>query len=195
MICPNCGRELAEGEICTCQQQPIYEAPATAPAEPVAPAYEAPAEPAAPAYEAPVYNPPVQDPVYDPAQGYYDPNAQQVPPYQQPYYPQPPMQPMVARTDYPEGYKIKKKYIAVILAFAFNGLGLYNFYLGNKTKGIIQVLLCTVGSIFLGLGPVAATIWAVVEGVLLLTEQMDTDADGFKIQTFEESLAAQMKKD
>ena len=43
-----------------------------------------------------------------------------------------------ARTDYPEGYKIKKKYVAVILAFTFGWLGIHNFYLGNKTKAIVK---------------------------------------------------------
>ena len=100
-----------------------------------------------------------------------------------------------ARTDYPEGYKIKKKYVAVILAFTFGWLGIHNFYLGNKTKAIVQVILGTVGAIFVGVGTLAAAIWAIVEGILLLTESVDSDGDGFKIQTIDEAINAGKKNE
>ena len=102
---------------------------------------------------------------------------------------------MPARTDYPEGYRIKKKYIAIILAYTLGVFGIHNFYLGDKTKGLIQVLVSTVGSILtLGLGYIAVQIWVIIELVGLFIETKDRDANGFKIMTLEESIAREMKK-
>jgi TM2 domain-containing membrane protein YozV len=169
MICPNCGRELADGEVCTCTQtSQIPEQNAQQETQ-----YEAPQ------YEAPQYT--------QPQGNYYDPNAQ-VPPT---YYP-PVAENPVPRTDYPAGYKIKKKYVAVILAYTLGILGIHNFYLGNNSKGIAQILLTTVGALIL-VGPIITLVWSIVEAVLLLTESIDSDANGFKIQTLEEALNS--KKD
>lgn len=178
MICPNCGRELADGEICTCQQnnnenaQNVY----------------SDVHQSEPVNENNYYNQNAE-PNYG---TYYNPNAQQQNSYyqqnpQQPYYaPVPEAAP--ARTDYPQGYKIKKKYVAVLLAASLGFIGIHNYYLGDSSKGLAKILLTTVGSLLFGLGPVAASIWALVETVQLLTEDIDKDANGFKIQTFEESL-------
>lgn len=175
--CPNCGRELAEGEICNCNT--INEEPANQ----------------APQYE---YHP---QPEYTQAD-YSQQGYQTVPPQENGYYaPVPPVPPVYypemkqpARTDYPAGYKIKKKYIAVILAFALGTFGIHNFYLGNKNRALAQVLLSTVGAIFtFGLSTAAVTIWSYIEGVLLFIENVDADAEGYKIQTFEESLSKAMK--
>ncbi|MFR5875869.1 MAG: NINE protein [Eubacterium sp.] len=177
-ICPNCGKPLEEGEVCTCQAQQ---------------------DSSAAGQSAPQQN--YYQPTPQPEGAYYDPNAAQ---YQQPqqennyyqtdsqYYVPQEMQP--ARTDYPKGYKIKKKYVAVILGAALGALGIHNFYLGNNNKAIAQILLSTVGSIVL-VGPVISAIWSLVETVLILIENIDRDANGYKIQTFEESLANAMKKD
>jgi len=203
MNCPNCGRELAEGEVCNCMTNevfpnaapiaeptvtapPVAEAPAEAPAfttpqppvQPEAPAYTAPQQPQG-AYVPPVYGAApnaYQSPTYG------DPNAA----YQQPYYA--PVAEVPARTDYPEGYKIKRKYVAVLLGLWLGAFGIHNFYLGNQSKAIAQLLLSTVGSLLFFIGPVAASVWAMVETVQILTESIDKDANGFKIQTFEEAL-------
>lgn len=164
MNCPNCGRELMEGEVCTCTQS-----------EPVAEA-------------APVQEPQYQQPSYP--NGYYNPQQYQ----QQPYYVPAPPAPVAARTDYPEGYKIKRKYVAIILAATLGFFGIHNFYLGNSSKATAQVLIATLGSLFFGLGMAVAYIWAIVEAVQLLTESIDKDANGFKIQTFEEALVAEKMK-
>lgn len=177
MICPNCGRELADGEICTCQQnnnetaQNVYGSVQSEPAN-----------------ENTYYNS-NPEPNYG---SYYNPNAQQNSYYQQnpqqpPYY-APAPEAVPARTDYPQGYKIKKKYVAVLLAASLGFIGIHNYYLGDSSKGLAKILLTTVGSLLFGLGPIAASIWALVETVQLLTEDIDKDANGFKIQTFEESL-------
>lgn len=163
MICPNCGKELLEGEVCTCQ---------SAPTEPVNP------------------NPVAEQTAFADAGTYQQSYNQQIPPYQQPIYNAPPISNPEPRTDYPKGYKIKKKYVAVILAACLGPLGIHNFYLERKDRGLAQLLICTVGSIFAGLGAVVALVWALVEAVQLLTEDINTDANGFKIQTLDEAFKA-----
>jgi TM2 domain-containing membrane protein YozV len=194
MNCPNCGRELSDGEVCTCTQQN------TAPAAPAEPVAQAPvANEPQPQPQAAPYIPQqntYEQPQYAPQGEYYQqPNtaAYAVPTYNpndpayQQYYAQP-VAVAPARCDYPEGYKIKRKYVAVILGFTLGSFGIHNFYLGNSSKALAQLLLSTVGCLFFFLGPIAAAIWALVETVQLLTETIDRDANGFKIQTFEEAL-------
>ena len=190
MNCPNCGRILAEGEVCHCMEQNLNpEQPPVQPQVNPMPETQPLSEPQPNTYTQPQYAPqgeyynpgytgaPYAVPTYNPA----DPN------YQQPYY-TPEMLKQPARTDYPEGYKIKRKYVAVLLGAFLGALGIHNFYLGNSSKAIAQLLLSTVGALLFGLGPVAASIWAIVETVQILTENIDRDANGYKIQTFEEAL-------
>lgn len=171
MNCPRCGRPLAEGEVCSCANEAFAQPPVTP--EAPAMAYEAPSAPQQP-----------QQP-YPPQPDYAQQQYQQPPVYAPPVTP---VAPAPARTDYPEGYKIKKKYVAVLLGASLGALGIHNFYLGNQSKAIAQLLICLVGSLLFGLGAVAASVWALIETVQLLTEDIDKDANGFKIMTFEESL-------
>lgn len=220
MICPNCGKILNEGEICTC----------TAPTEPV----QAPVEPIQEAVQEPVQEnaqEPVQEPVQAPtnAQPYYQPSENVIEPHSpqaesepyqnqymnqpgQPYYsPEqnnqyyapteqqiPYYAPVImpsASTDYPDDYKPKKRYVAVLLAYALGIFGIHNFYLGNNSKAVAQILLTTLGSLLFGLGIVATSIWVIVETVQLLTEKVDSDANGYKIMTLAEEIAwVQSKK-
>lgn len=191
MFCPNCGKELNEGEVCTCTKNP-EEISENSPVQDTAEVSEQ-AKPAQEynnpsAQQQAYYNPEVNNSnvftgaFYDPSQAYNNANGSE--------------EKVPARTDYPEGYKIKKKYVAVILAFCLGSLGIHNFYLGNKERALAQVLIATIGSVFtLGLAAIGVSVWATVEAVLLLTENIDRDANGYKIQTFEEAIAKEMKKD
>lgn len=175
-ICPNCGRPLADGEVCNC----------TANVQPEM--YPQPEQQYAPQPEQ----------QYQPQPDYYAPQGQYIPP--QPVAAAPAVK-APARTDYPEGYHIKRKYVAVLLAVWLGMFGIHNFYLGDSTKGIIHIVITTAGSLVFGIGYVASFIWAVVEAVQILGDYTDADANGFKIQTFEESLvktrmeAEEKKKD
>lgn len=172
MNCPRCGRPLAEGEICNCAANEAF--------PPVPPVPEAPVAPEFQDQAAPFTAPPMP------------PQPDMVPPYQPQPQPQqfaPPVAvPAGPRTDYPEGYKIKKKNVAVILGWTLGFLGIHNFYLGNQSKAIAQLLICLIGNLLFGLGFIAAAIWAIIDTVQLLTEDNNTDANGFKIMTFEESI-------
>lgn len=178
MNCPNCGRELADGEICVCQSnsQPTQ----TQPEQPIG-AYYNPSPAQQQAYQQP------QQPQYQPVNGYYSPQQAPQPQYYQPEVKEP------AKTDYPEGYKIKKKYVAVLLGATLGTLGIHNFYLGHSSKAIAQLLLSTLGAIVF-VGPIVSLVWSLVETVLILTEEVDADADNYKIMTFEESLARKLNE-
>ena len=202
MICPNCGRILNEGEVCTCTAPTE---PVQAPVEPIqepvnAQQYYQPqpesnvgtqaAKTEGASYQNPYMNQP-QQPYYSPEQNnqYYSPTEQQIPYYAPVVMPS-------ASTDYPEDYKPKKKYIAIILAYTLGIFGIHNFYLGNNSKAVAQILLTTLGSLLFGLGMVATSVWVVVETVQLLTEKIDSDANGYKIMTLAEEIAwVQSKKE
>lgn len=174
-ICPNCGKPLEEGEVCTCQIQ--QEPPAAEHSEP----------------QQNYFRPtPQEGAYYDPnTAGYQQPQQNNFYPPEPQYYVAPENQP--ANTDYPDGYKIKKKYVAVILGAALGTFGIHNFYLGNNGKAIAQILLTTVGCLLI-VGPIISTIWSLVETVQILTESIDRDADGYKIQTLEEGIAKANKE-
>lgn len=66
-----------------------------------------------------------------------------------------------------------KRILAGIMGILFGSLGIHNFIYGYTTKGIIQVLMSTILAIFTcGLSAVAAYIWGLVEGILILTDQI-----------------------
>lgn len=66
-----------------------------------------------------------------------------------------------------------KRILAGIMGILFGSLGIHNFIYGYTTKGIIQILMSTILAIFTcGLSAVAAYIWGLVEGILILTDQI-----------------------
>jgi len=74
----------------------------------------------------------------------------------------------------PNGYPYavgKSKTTAGILGILLGGLGVHRFYLGYTTIGIIQIVLsiCTFG---------IAGLWGFIEGILILTGSINTDAAG-----------------
>ncbi len=81
------------------------------------------------------------------------------------------------------GQEQKSKIAAGILGILLGFLGIHNFYLGNTSKAIVQLLLGTVGAVVLcGLGPIASGIWGLVEGIMILTGSIDTDANGVPLK-------------
>ena len=77
----------------------------------------------------------------------------------------------------------KSRLIAGLLAIFVGSLGIHNFYLGSNDRGLLQILLTTVGSIFTcGLSAGAVAIWALVEGIMLLTGNIAVDANGIPLK-------------
>lgn len=69
----------------------------------------------------------------------------------------------------------KSKLTAGLLGLFLGGLGVHSFYLGKTGRGIAQiaVTVCTCG---------AGYIWGFIEGILILTGNINTDADGVPLK-------------
>lgn len=72
----------------------------------------------------------------------------------------------------------KSKIAAGILGIFLGYFGVHNFYLGYTGKAIAQLLLTLIGWIACGIGPIAAAVWGLIEGIMILTGSISTDADG-----------------
>ena len=72
----------------------------------------------------------------------------------------------------------KSKIGAGLLGIFLGSLGIHNFYLGYTSKAIAQLLI-TILSCFI-LSPVSA-IWGFIEGIMILTGNIDQDATGRKL--------------
>ncbi len=77
----------------------------------------------------------------------------------------------------------KSKIVAGLLAIFLGCFGVHNFYLGYTGKAIAQLVLTIVGMVltclFIGVFVILAVeIWGIVEGILILTGKIDTDAQG-----------------
>ena len=77
----------------------------------------------------------------------------------------------------------KSKLAAGLLGIFLGCFGVHNFYLGYTSKAVTQLVLTIVGyvlccvgiGIFLVLG---IAIWGLVEGIMILSGKIDTDANG-----------------
>jgi len=74
------------------------------------------------------------------------------------------------------GVSPKNRIVAGFLGICIGGLGIHNFYLGFTTKGVIQLVL-TITLFFWW----AATIWGLVEGIIILTSKDPKDANGLSL--------------
>ena len=68
----------------------------------------------------------------------------------------------------------KSKMAAGLLGIFLGAWGIHNFYLGYTGKGVAQLVLtlCTCG---------VAGIWGFIEGILILTGSINTDANGNRL--------------
>lgn len=72
------------------------------------------------------------------------------------------------------GTSSKSKLTAGLLGLLLGGWGAHNFYLGNSSKAVIQIIV----SIFTcGLG----SLWGVIEGIMILCGKIHTDASGAEL--------------
>lgn len=69
----------------------------------------------------------------------------------------------------------KSKIVAGLLGIFLGAIGVHNFYLGFTGKAIGQLLLTLLSC---GILSWASAIWGLIEGILILTGTMNTDADG-----------------
>ncbi len=173
-FCPSCGTpvELAS------QEPEIVEADQTeAAAQP-----EVQAQPDAQQayqqqpYQQKAYQQPYQQQAYQ-QQAYqqqpYQQQAYQQQPYQQQAYQQQPYQQQAYQTNgYPNMMTPpKSKMAAGLLGIFLGGFGVHNFYLGFTSKAVIQIV---VSLITCGIG----SLWGFIEGIMILTGSINTDASG-----------------
>lgn len=75
----------------------------------------------------------------------------------------------------PVGTGQKSKMAAGLLGIFLGAWGIHNFYLGNTTRAIIQILVtivtCGVGS-----------LWGLIEGIMILAGSINTDANGVPLK-------------
>jgi len=77
----------------------------------------------------------------------------------------------------------KSRLAAGLLGVFLGWLGIHNFYLGFNGKGVAQLLLgVVVGGLTCGVGTTVAWIWGLVEGILILTGSISTDAKGVPLK-------------
>ena len=76
------------------------------------------------------------------------------------------------------GGQRKSRVAAGVLGILLGCFGVHNFYLGYTGKAVAQLLLTLVGWILCGLGPVAAGIWGLIEGIMILTGSISRDGYG-----------------
>ena len=69
----------------------------------------------------------------------------------------------------------KSKIAAGILGILLGSLGIHNFYLGYTSKALVQLLLSVLSC---GALSFASAIWGLIEGILILTGSINTDAEG-----------------
>ena len=61
-----------------------------------------------------------------------------------------------------------RKLIAGLLGIFLGGLGIHRFYLGYTVIGVIQLVLCLSGLLTCGITSIAAYLWGLVEGILII---------------------------
>lgn len=69
----------------------------------------------------------------------------------------------------------KSKIAAGMLGIFLGSLGVHNFYLGYTGKAVAQLLITLISC---GTLAVVSAIWGLIEGVMILTGSINTDADG-----------------
>lgn len=77
----------------------------------------------------------------------------------------------------------KSKVAAGLLGIFLGSFGVHNFYLGYTSKAVTQLVLSLVGfvlcCVFVGIFLVLGVwIWGLVEGIMILTGKICTDANG-----------------
>lgn len=88
------------------------------------------------------------------------------------------LEPEVVNTQYTEAQvpavpvgELKSKLVAGLLGILLGGWGVHNFYLGNTSRAVVQIIvtLITCG---------AGSIWGLIEGIMILCGSINTDANG-----------------
>ena len=66
-------------------------------------------------------------------------------------------------------------FFSVLLGLFLGAWGVHNFYLGNTSRGVIQIVVTILTCGFGGL-------WGFIEGIMILAGSINTDANGVPLQ-------------
>ncbi len=78
-----------------------------------------------------------------------------------------------------QGVTYKSKVAAGLLGIFLGCFGVHNFYLGYTTKAIIQLLLSVLSC---GTLAIVSEIWGLIEGIMILSGSIKTDAKGLPLK-------------
>ena len=79
----------------------------------------------------------------------------------------------------PVGPAVKSKVAAGLLGIFLGALGIHRFYLGYIGIGVLMLLMTVLFSwLTCGATAIAAWIWGLVEGIMILAGSMNKDAQG-----------------
>jgi TM2 domain-containing membrane protein YozV len=73
----------------------------------------------------------------------------------------------------------KSKVAAGILGICLGSFGVHNFYLGYTGKAVAQLLITILSC---GILAIVSGIWGLVEGIMILTGSINTDAAGVPLK-------------
>ena len=73
----------------------------------------------------------------------------------------------------------KSKIAAGLLGIFLGALGVHNFYLGFTKKALAQLLISLLTC---GVGATICSIWGLIEGIMILCGNIDTDAKGVPLK-------------
>ncbi len=73
----------------------------------------------------------------------------------------------------------KSKIAAGILGILLGSFGAHNFYLGYTGKAVAQLLLTLLSC---GILAIVSEIWGLIEGILILSGEISTDANGIPLK-------------
>lgn len=73
----------------------------------------------------------------------------------------------------------KSKLAAGLLGILLGALGVHNFYLGYTGKAVAQLLISVLSC---GTLAFASGIWGLIEGIMILTDNITTDAKGVPLK-------------
>ena len=141
--------------------------------QPPGPAYAPPtAQPYGTPFGTPTgqqYGAPVGQPFGQPTTPPNSWGTAQPPAYMGPTYPG-----AFAQAGYPVGFQPKSRLVGGLLGIFLGAWGVHRFYLGFVGIGIAQILvtICTFG---------IGALWGLIEGILILTGSMNTDANGYPL--------------
>ena len=82
-----------------------------------------------------------------------------------------------------QGMNQKTKLAAGLLGIFLGGLGIHNFYLGKTNRALVQLLVSLIaGPLTCGIAAIGMSIWGLVEGIMILTGSIATDANGVPLK-------------